>query len=61
MLAALDDRIKAVAHLCCFADYDTMIELGAHDGHGHYMTIPGLAGRNHRRAKSAAPSHPVRS
>ena len=19
-----------------------MIELGAHDGHGHYMTIPGL-------------------
>ncbi|MEO8883457.1 MAG: acetylxylan esterase [Devosia sp.] len=42
MLAALDDRIKAVAHLCCFADYDVMIDLGAHDGHGHYMTIPGL-------------------
>jgi len=42
MLAALDDRIKAVAHLCCFADYDAMIDLGAHDGHGHYMTIPGL-------------------
>jgi dienelactone hydrolase len=42
MLAALDDRIKAVAHLCCFADYGIMIDLGAHDGHGHYMTIPGL-------------------
>ncbi len=42
MLAALDDRLKAVAHFCCFADYDTMIELGAHDRHGHYMTIPGL-------------------
>src|SRR5665213_2129580 len=37
MLAALDDRIKAVAHLCCFADYEEMIYLGAHDGHGHYM------------------------
>jgi dienelactone hydrolase len=42
MLAALDDRIKAVAHLCCFADYGVMIDLGAHDGHGHYMTIPGM-------------------
>ena len=42
MLAALDDRIKAVAHLCCFADYDVMIDLAAHDGHGQYMTIPGL-------------------
>ena len=43
MLAALDDRLKAVAHLCCFADYGVMIDLNAHDGHGHYMTIPGLA------------------
>ena len=42
MLAALDDRLKAVAHLCCYADYGVMIDLGAHDGHGHYMTIPGL-------------------
>lgn len=41
-LAAMDDRIKAVAHLCCFADQRTMIELGAHDGHGIYMTVPGL-------------------
>lgn len=42
MLTALDDRIGAVAHLCCFADYGVMIDQGAHDGHGHYMTIPGL-------------------
>ena len=42
MLAALDDRVRAVAHLCCFADYGVMIDLGAHDRHGHYMTIPGL-------------------
>lgn len=41
-LAALDERIKAVAHLNCFADQRTMIEMGAHDGHGIYMTVPGL-------------------
>ena len=41
-LAAMDMRIKAVAHLCCFADQRSMIELGAHDGHGIYMMVPGL-------------------
>jgi len=41
-LAALDTRIAAVAHLCCFADFRTMIELGAHDGHGIYLTVPGM-------------------
>ncbi|MBN9333308.1 MAG: acetylxylan esterase [Devosia sp.] len=41
-LAALDDRVAAVAHLCCFADFRTMIELGAHDGHGIYLTVPGM-------------------
>lgn len=41
-LAAMDDRIAAVAHLCCFADFRTMIALGAHDGHGIYLTVPGL-------------------
>lgn len=41
-LAAMDPRLKAVAQLCCFADQRTMIELGAHDGHGIYMTVPGL-------------------
>lgn len=41
-LAAVDERIAAVAHLCCFADLRTMIELGAHDGHGIYLVVPGL-------------------
>jgi dienelactone hydrolase len=41
-LAAVDERIAAVAHLCCFADMRTMIQLGAHDGHGIYMVVPGL-------------------
>ena len=41
-LAAMDERIAAVAHLCCFADFRTMIALGAHDGHGIYLTVPGL-------------------
>ena len=41
-LAAMDERIAAVAHLCCFADFRTMNELGAHDGHGIYLTVPGL-------------------
>lgn len=41
-LAAMDLRLKAIAHLCCFADQRTMIDLGAHDGHGIYMTVPGL-------------------
>jgi dienelactone hydrolase len=41
-LAAIDKRVSAVAHLCCFADFRTMIALGAHDGHGIYLTVPGL-------------------
>lgn len=41
-LAAIDTRISAVAHLCCFADFRTMIEMGAHDGHGIYLIVPGL-------------------
>jgi dienelactone hydrolase len=41
-LAAMDPRIAAVAHLCCFADLRTLIELGNHDLHGIYLTIPGL-------------------
>ena len=41
-LAAIDTRIKAAAHLCCYADFATLIETGAHDLHGHYLTIPGL-------------------
>jgi dienelactone hydrolase len=41
-LAAIDPRIAAAAHLCCYADFATLIETGAHDLHGHYLTIPGL-------------------
>jgi dienelactone hydrolase len=41
-LAAIDPRITAAAHLCCYADFATLIETGAHDLHGHYLTIPGL-------------------
>jgi dienelactone hydrolase len=40
--AALDTRIRAVAHLCCYADYATLVELGAHDHHGIYLLVPGL-------------------
>ncbi|HEV7304677.1 alpha/beta hydrolase family protein [Ensifer sp.] len=41
-LAALDERIAAIAHLCCYADFASLVETGAHDRHGHYLTIPGL-------------------
>ena len=41
-LAAVDDRISALAHLCCYADFDKMIASGAHDGHGIYLSVPGL-------------------
>jgi dienelactone hydrolase len=41
-LAALEPRIQAVAHICCFADLETLVASGAHDLHGPYMTVPGL-------------------
>ncbi len=41
-LAALDPRIRAVAHLLCLADLATLIAGGGHDLHGIYMTVPGL-------------------
>lgn len=41
-LAAVDNRVAALAHLCCYADFATLIELGAHDLHGIYLTVPGL-------------------
>jgi dienelactone hydrolase len=42
MLGALEPRLNRVAHLCCYADWGALVETGAHDLHGHYMTIPGL-------------------
>jgi acetyl esterase/lipase len=41
-LAAVDPRIAAVAHHCCFCDFATLVELGNHDRHGIYLTVPGL-------------------
>jgi pimeloyl-ACP methyl ester carboxylesterase len=41
-LAAVEPRIAAAAHLCCLADFDTLIASGAHDRHGPYLTVPGL-------------------
>lgn len=41
-LAALDTRIAAVAHLCCFADLGELVRRNGHDLHGIYMTVPGL-------------------
>ena len=41
-LAAVDERLSALAQLCCFADFAALIELGAHDRHGIYLTVPGL-------------------
>ncbi|MFD2263902.1 dienelactone hydrolase family protein [Lacibacterium aquatile] len=41
-LAALDERIAAAAHLCCYTDLASLVATGAHDLHGHYMTVPGL-------------------
>ena len=41
-LAALDERVKAAAALCSFADLACLVRTPAHDGHGIYMTVPGL-------------------
>ena len=41
-LAAVEPRVACVAHLCCYADFETLIETGAHDLHGIYLTVPGL-------------------
>lgn len=41
-LAAVEPRIAGVAHLCCYADFATLIETGAHNLHGIYLTLPGL-------------------
>ncbi len=44
-LGALEPALAGVAHLCCFADWQRLLETGAHDLHGHYMTVPGLLAR----------------
>lgn len=56
-LAALDPRLRVAACLCSLADLGTLIETGAHDGHGIYMMVPGLtaAFRTGQIAGLAAP------
>ena len=41
-LGAVEPRLAAVAHLCCFADFGKLVASGAHDLHGIYLTVPGL-------------------
>lgn len=41
-LAALQPRLACAVSLCAFADLGRLIELGLHDHHGPYMTVPGL-------------------
>ncbi len=41
-LAALDPRLRCLAHLCCFADLGELVRLDGHDRHGLYMMVPGL-------------------
>ncbi|MBF9050164.1 prolyl oligopeptidase family serine peptidase [Roseobacter sp. HKCCD9010] len=41
-LGALAPQVKATVSMCCFADLETLVALGAHDGHGIYMMVPGL-------------------
>lgn len=56
-LAAVEPRIGALAQLCCLADMQSLIESGAHDLHGLYLTVPGLPGiaRNGQIAGRIAP------
>lgn len=56
-LAALDDRVQAASALCSFADLETLVDLRAHDGHGLYMSVPGLlpVARSGQIAGLAAP------
>ncbi|WP_226780400.1 alpha/beta hydrolase family protein [Oceaniglobus trochenteri] len=56
-LAAIDPRIAASVSMVCLADMGGLIETGAHDVHGNYMTVPGLLklGRTGQVAALSAP------
>jgi dienelactone hydrolase len=41
-LAALDERIKVCADICCLTDYQALVETHNLDGHGLYYYVPGL-------------------
>jgi hypothetical protein len=40
--AALDERVKVCADLCCLTDFQALIETRGLDGHGLYYYVPGL-------------------
>ncbi len=40
--AALDERVNAVADICCMTDFHALIEKRGLDGHGIYYYVPGL-------------------
>jgi dienelactone hydrolase len=40
--AALDERIKVTAELCCLTDYHALIQTQGLDGHGIYYYVPKL-------------------
>lgn len=41
-LGALQPGFAAIVSIACFADLHLLIDSGAHDGHGPYMTVPGV-------------------
>lgn len=41
-LGAIRTDINAVIQICSFANLAPLLKTGAHDLHGHYMTVPGL-------------------
>lgn len=41
-LSALDPQIACAVHFCMLANMAEMIDCGAFDRHGHYLTVPGL-------------------
>lgn len=41
-LGAIRSDICAVIQICSFANLMPLLKTGAHDLHGHYMTVPGL-------------------
>jgi len=47
-LGALEPRLRAIAQLCVFADLAALIEAGAHDLHGPYLTVPAGVGAGGR-------------
>jgi len=41
-VAALDERVKVCADICCLTDFESIIKTGWMDRHGIYYFVPGL-------------------